>query len=64
MPPGTPGHRRKFGEGDKRRIVEKVVQPGASLSEVARRCGYRGVSLSGDSYDIPRFLTETVPSLT
>jgi transposase-like protein len=42
------GHRRKFGEGDKRRIVEKVVQPGASLSEVARRCGYRRVSLSGD----------------
>ena len=30
---------RKFSEADKRRIVEEAVQPGASLSEVARRYG-------------------------
>jgi hypothetical protein len=28
-----------FSEADKRRIVEQAVQPGASLSEVARRYG-------------------------
>ena len=35
VPPAREGHRRKFSEADKRRIVE----PGASLSEVARRYG-------------------------
>ena len=39
VPPAREGHRRKFSEADKRRIVEEAVQPGASLSEVARRCG-------------------------
>jgi len=33
------GHRRSFSEADKRRVVEEAVQPGASLSEVARRYG-------------------------
>jgi transposase-like protein len=37
--PAREGHRRKFSEADKRRIVEEAVQPGASLSEVARRYG-------------------------
>src|SRR5262245_2952213 len=32
-------HRRSFSEADKRRIVEQAGQPGASLSEVARRYG-------------------------
>jgi hypothetical protein len=36
VPPAREGHRRKFSEADKRRIVEEAVQPGASLSEVAR----------------------------
>jgi transposase len=36
---GPRGHRRKFSEADKRRIVEEAVQSGASLSEVARRYG-------------------------
>jgi hypothetical protein len=39
VPPAREGHRRKFGEADKRRIVEEAVQPDASLSEVARRYG-------------------------
>jgi transposase-like protein len=41
------GHRRKFSEADKRRIVEEAVQPGAGLSEVAlhrRRLHARGKS--------------------
>lgn len=37
--PAREGHRRKFSETDKRRIVEEAVRPGASLSEVARRYG-------------------------
>jgi transposase-like protein len=37
--PARDGHRRSFSEADKRRIVEQAVQPGASLSEVARRYG-------------------------
>jgi transposase-like protein len=37
--PARDGHRRRFSEGDKRHIVEEAVQPGASLSEVARRYG-------------------------
>ena len=39
VPPAREGHRRKFSEADKRRIVEEAVQPGDSLSEVARRYG-------------------------
>ena len=39
MPPARDGHRRSFSEADKRRIVEEAGQPGASLSEVARRYG-------------------------
>lgn len=37
--PARDGHRRKFSETDKRQIVEEATQPGASLSEVARRYG-------------------------
>ena len=36
VPPAREGRRRQFSEGDKRRIVEEAVRPGASLSEVAR----------------------------
>ena len=39
VPPARDGHRRSFSEADKRRIVEEAGQPGASLSEVARRYG-------------------------
>jgi transposase-like protein len=39
VPPARDGHRRSFSEADKRRIVEQATQPGASLSEVARRYG-------------------------
>ncbi len=39
VPPPREGHRRKFSEADKRRILEEVAQPGARLSEVARRYG-------------------------
>ena len=37
--PARDGHRRSFSETDKRRIVQEAGQPGASLSEVARRYG-------------------------
>jgi hypothetical protein len=39
VPLARDGHRRSFSEADKRRIVEEAGQPGASLSEVARRYG-------------------------
>ena len=39
VPPAREGHRRMFSEADKCRIVEEAVQPGAKLSEVARRYG-------------------------
>jgi hypothetical protein len=39
IPPARDGHRRSFSEADKRRIVEEAMQPGANLSEVARRYG-------------------------
>jgi len=39
VPPARDGHRRRFSEVDKRQIVEEAVQPGVSLSEVARRYG-------------------------
>ena len=39
IPPAAQGHRRRFSEVDKRQIVAEAVQPGTSLSEVARRYG-------------------------
>ena len=39
VPPAHEGHRRKFSEADKRRIVEEAVQSSASVSEVARPYG-------------------------
>ncbi|MFL6727930.1 MAG: transposase [Sphingomicrobium sp.] len=39
VPPARGGHRRRFSETDKRRIVEEAAQPSARLSEVARRYG-------------------------
>jgi hypothetical protein len=39
VPPARDGHRRRFSEADKRHIVEEAGQPGARLSEVARRYG-------------------------
>ena len=39
VPPARDGHRRRFNEADKRRIVDEVAQPGARLSEVGRRYG-------------------------
>ena len=37
VPRPCEGHRRRFGEADKRRILEEAAQPDASASEVARR---------------------------
>ena len=37
VPPPREGHRRRFGEADKRRILEEAAQPGTSVAEVARR---------------------------
>ena len=39
VPPAREGHRRRFSEADKRRIVEEAGQPGVSLSAVARGYG-------------------------
>lgn len=39
VPPAREGHRRRFSEADKRRIVEEAGRPGASLSAVARGYG-------------------------
>ena len=39
VPPAREGHRRRFSEADKRRIVEEAGQPGVSLSAVARGSG-------------------------
>ena len=39
VPRPREGHRRRFGEADKHRILEEAAQPGASVSEVARRYG-------------------------
>ncbi len=37
--PPRDGHRRRFSEADKRRILEEAVQPEASLAQIARRYG-------------------------
>lgn len=37
--PPREGHRRRFSEADKRRILEDAAQPSASVAEVARRYG-------------------------
>jgi hypothetical protein len=39
VPRPRAGHRRRFGEADKRRILEEAARPGASVSDVARRYG-------------------------
>ena len=39
VPRPREGHRRRFDEADKRRILEEATQPGASVSKVARRYG-------------------------
>lgn len=39
VPPPRDGHRRRFSEADRRRIVAEADQPGANLCEVARRYG-------------------------
>ena len=37
--PAREGHRRRFSEADRRRILAEAAQPDASLAEVARRYG-------------------------
>lgn len=39
VPPPRDGHRRRFSEVERRRIVAEAEQPGTSLSEIARRTG-------------------------
>lgn len=39
VPPARDGHRRRFSEADKRRILEEALQPGASIAAIARRYG-------------------------
>jgi Transposase len=39
VPPPREGHRRRFSEADKGRILEEAERPGASVAEVARRYG-------------------------
>lgn len=37
--PPREGHRRRFDEADKRRILQEAEQPGATLSQIARSYG-------------------------
>ncbi len=37
VPPSRDGHRRRFGEADRRRIVAEAERPGTNLSQMARR---------------------------
>jgi Transposase len=37
--PAREGHRRRFSEADRRRILEEAAQPDASLAKIARRYG-------------------------
>ena len=39
VPRPREGHRRRFSEADKRRVLEEAAQAAASVSEVARRYG-------------------------
>jgi hypothetical protein len=39
VPPPREGHRRRFNEADKRRILKEATQPGTSVAEMARRYG-------------------------
>jgi transposase-like protein len=39
VPPPRDGHRRRFSEADRQRITSEADQPGANVSEVARRYG-------------------------
>jgi hypothetical protein len=39
VPPARAGHRRRFSEEDRRRILAETDRPGANVSEVARRYG-------------------------
>jgi transposase-like protein len=39
VPPARDGHRRRFCEADRRRIVEEAAQPDANLAKTARRYG-------------------------
>jgi Transposase len=42
VPRPREGHRRRFNEADKRRILDQATQGGASAAEVARRYGIDG----------------------
>jgi hypothetical protein len=39
VPPAREGHRRRFSEADRRRILEEAAHPDASLAKIARRYG-------------------------
>jgi hypothetical protein len=39
VPPAREGHRRRFSDADKHRILEEAAQPGASIAQIARRYG-------------------------
>ena len=39
VPPAREGHRRRFSDGDKRRILEEAARPDASVAQIARRYG-------------------------
>lgn len=39
VPPARAGHRRRFSAADRRQILAEAAEPGASVSEVARRYG-------------------------
>lgn len=59
------GHRRRFSDADKRRILEEAGQPGASVAEVARRYGIDGRILRRWKHELaaPAFVTVRMTDL-
>ena len=39
VPPAREGHRRRFSDADKHRILQEAAQPDASVAQIARRYG-------------------------
>jgi len=39
VPPAREGHRRRFSDADKRRILEEAAQPDANVAQITRRYG-------------------------
>lgn len=61
--PAREGHRRRFSDADKRRILDEACRPGTNLSEVARRYGIAARILFRWKQDLvePMFVAVRIP---